>query len=404
MGFLDSHGLARFKAKMETLIAGKLAKNQGASNAGLFMKVNTDGELIPSAVPDPTGLVFYGTCSTAAATQRKDVTIAAVTSLTAGDVFVITFTNNQNYNGVPTMQINSLGAKNIRRLTGSNAERYEWSSGETIYFVWNGTYFLIINGGFATTTYYGRTKLATGATSTSESVALTPKSLNSFAQSLVSGASVYSARSTYAVGDRVRYGYLQYECKVAITTAEAWNAAHWTALDPLQTQITGKADKVTNATSGNFAGLDGNGNLTDSGSKASDFLQRSQGVANAGKVVKVNDSGYLELTAFDSTPTASSNNPVTSGGVKTALDAIRSWVINQSISTSTMTQISGGYKKEITDGRITANTEVRIPGLDAVTMPFSALSWETTEGKLTITVTGSLNGTTNLAFVLQNPI
>lgn len=35
--------------------------------------------------------------------------------------------------------------------------------------------------------------------------------------------------------------------------------------------INGKADKVTNATAGNFAGLDANGNLTDSGSKASDF-------------------------------------------------------------------------------------------------------------------------------------
>ena len=32
-----------------------------------------------------------------------------------------------------------------------------------------------------------------------------------------------------------------------------------------------KADKVASATSGNFAGLDANGNLTDSGSKASDF-------------------------------------------------------------------------------------------------------------------------------------
>ena len=35
--------------------------------------------------------------------------------------------------------------------------------------------------------------------------------------------------------------------------------------------ISGKADKVANATSGNFAGLDVNGNLTDSGKKASDF-------------------------------------------------------------------------------------------------------------------------------------
>lgn len=35
--------------------------------------------------------------------------------------------------------------------------------------------------------------------------------------------------------------------------------------------ITGKADKVSGATAGNFAGLDANGNLVDSGKKASDF-------------------------------------------------------------------------------------------------------------------------------------
>lgn len=38
---------------------------------------------------------------------------------------------------------------------------------------------------------------------------------------------------------------------------------------------TNKADKVTSATSGNFAGLDANGNLTDSGSKAADFATAS---------------------------------------------------------------------------------------------------------------------------------
>lgn len=36
--------------------------------------------------------------------------------------------------------------------------------------------------------------------------------------------------------------------------------------------ISGKADKVVDATEGNFAGLDANGNLTDSGKKASDFV------------------------------------------------------------------------------------------------------------------------------------
>ena len=41
--------------------------------------------------------------------------------------------------------------------------------------------------------------------------------------------------------------------------------------------ISGKADKVASATNGNFAGLDSNGNLTDSGKKAADFATAAQG-------------------------------------------------------------------------------------------------------------------------------
>lgn len=51
-----------------------------------------------------------------------------------------------------------------------------------------------------------------------------------------------------------------------------------------------KADKVSNATSGDFAGLDSNGNLTDSGKKASDFATSAQGskADSAIQGVKVN--------------------------------------------------------------------------------------------------------------------
>lgn len=48
-----------------------------------------------------------------------------------------------------------------------------------------------------------------------------------------------------------------------------------TALQEHQ-DITGKADKVTDATAGNFAGLDENGNLIDSGVKADDFALWSE--------------------------------------------------------------------------------------------------------------------------------
>jgi hypothetical protein len=54
--------------------------------------------------------------------------------------------------------------------------------------------------------------------------------------------------------------------------------------------IEGKADLVSGATAGNFAGLDANGNLTDSGSKAADFATAAQGTKadSAIQSVKVN--------------------------------------------------------------------------------------------------------------------
>ena len=39
----------------------------------------------------------------------------------------------------------------------------------------------------------------------------------------------YSSSSTYSVGDYCIYGNTLYKCTTAISTAEAWNSAHWTA-------------------------------------------------------------------------------------------------------------------------------------------------------------------------------
>ena len=54
--------------------------------------------------------------------------------------------------------------------------------------------------------------------------------------------------------------------------------------------IAGKADKVANAVNGNFAGLDTNGNLVDSGKKASDFLTQHQSLSNY--LAKDNSASY----------------------------------------------------------------------------------------------------------------
>ena len=69
-----------------------------------------------------------------------------------------------------------------------------------------------------------------------------------------------------------------------------------------------KVDKVSNPTNGNFAGFDSNGNLIDSGSKASDFLTSHQDVgiiASLDTVTNSNGGSYTHTTTGLSNVTAS---------------------------------------------------------------------------------------------------
>ena len=82
----------------------------------------------------------------------------------------------------------------------------------------------------------------------------------------------------------------------------------------------GKADKVSGATSGNFAGLDGNGNLTDSGKKASDFAAASHSHAGYAEVkiftnVSVAASAWGNDSTYGAYPFAAT---ITAAGVTTA--------------------------------------------------------------------------------------
>lgn len=69
------------------------------------------------------------------------------------------------------------------------------------------------------------------------------------------------------------------EANRTISLSEATKASLAKADSALQEHqdISGKADKVSGAVDGNFAGLDANGNLTNSGKKASDFATAAQG-------------------------------------------------------------------------------------------------------------------------------
>ena len=87
--------------------------------------------------------------------------------------------------------------------------------------------------------------------------------------------------------------------------------------------IEGKADKVFNATNGNFAALDSNGNLTDSGHKHSDYLTQHQDISGklnapavagtAGQVLGLNSSNatvWVDQSTGLPTVTSSDNGKV----------------------------------------------------------------------------------------------
>ena len=215
-----------------------------ASDVGAAASTHTHG------VADVTGAVWYGTCDTAASTQKKAVTCTGfpASALAAGTFLIVKFTNAQSYNGAPTMTVNSTTNTAIKYMGTSNAVRYEWRAGETVFFVHDGTNWIILDAGRANTSYYGITKLSESITSTSNDLAASLKSVNTLATTLT-GLAAYSSTGNYAIGDRVRYSTGIWQCTTAITgEGEAWNAAHWTQLSDLLTQIDGKQPQHSTAT------------------------------------------------------------------------------------------------------------------------------------------------------------
>lgn len=250
--------------KQDTLVSGSNIKTinntsllgsgnidiQGGGTVTVDSALSTTSEnpvqnkVITGALPDTSQLSYYGTCSTAAATQAK-VVVCEGFALKTGISIRVKFANEQSYNGAPTLNVNSTGAKSVKSVGTTNAVRYCWLAGEVVSFTYDGTNWIMDDAGIATTTYYGYTKLSSSATSTSIATALNPTSLNSLVQNMIEPYPIFSSTSIYAVGDRVRREYKAWECITAITTAEPWNANHWKAIDPIQTQLDNKVNKTS---------------------------------------------------------------------------------------------------------------------------------------------------------------
>ena len=99
-----------------------------------------NGHLIEQDLPEHTSLTWYGTCSTAAGTAAKTVSISGFKLVTGAVVWVrFTATNSAAVANL-TLNVNSTGAKNIKYRNGNLSSAGLLAANRTYPFVYDGTY------------------------------------------------------------------------------------------------------------------------------------------------------------------------------------------------------------------------------------------------------------------------
>lgn len=113
------------------------------------------------------------------------------------------------------------------------------------------------------------------------------------------------------MGDYVIYNGSLYRCITKITTAEAWTPAHWVQVSVGEDLSKAVWNEVQNLT-------------VAQQSAARNNIKAADEVTVAFHSTQISDleTGKQDKLTFDSTPTAGSNNPVTSAGIKTVTDAL----------------------------------------------------------------------------------
>ena len=120
---------------------------------------------------------WYGTCTDTNQTNSTRVvtTTTGNFALTAGNVLYVLF-SMQPYMAL-SLNVDDTGAIAIKTLGTTNNVGSHWASNEVVGFIYDGTYFKMIDGAIASSTYYGMTKLSSSTNSTSTTLAATPSAV-----------------------------------------------------------------------------------------------------------------------------------------------------------------------------------------------------------------------------------
>lgn len=163
-----------FKSGGLGVAVGKVAETDQCFEVSDAWDVKVYGMLLEAYIkakaPASAGIA-YATCSTASATAAK-VAVCTGFKLTTGATVLVKFSNT-NSAASPTLNVNSTGAKPIVTYGTTAIQAYAWKAGQAVMVVYDGTSWVALVQSWATTTYYGITKLSSSTSSTSTTLAAT---------------------------------------------------------------------------------------------------------------------------------------------------------------------------------------------------------------------------------------
>lgn len=128
-----------------------------------------EGTLIPDDIDYTFDKPYFGVCETAAATQVKVVSCPGF-ELKTGSRIAVQFTYG-NSASQPKLNVNGTGDKFICSTDGMSVIANIWRDKETVDFVYDGSWWIAIGCLYATTAYYGLTKLSSSISSSSTTLA-----------------------------------------------------------------------------------------------------------------------------------------------------------------------------------------------------------------------------------------
>lgn len=226
--------------------------------------------------------IWYGTSTTAAGTIAKAVaTTSGDFVLATGARVSVKFTNAQSAS-TATLNVDGTGAKNVTFIGTTTNCQYQWQAGEVIDFVYDGTNYVMVNEGRATTTYYGVTKLSSATNSTSTSLAATPSAVKSAydlantantaasnAYDLATTKSSVQFTQTQTTGTEV--GIINIDGTTTSLYAPTPEQANWTETDTTAlSYINNKPTLATVATTGSYTDLSNKPTLGTAAAKGVD--------------------------------------------------------------------------------------------------------------------------------------